>query len=177
MNNLNVKANSDYAFNYTEHLVKKQKDSKTVMARVGIIFLATVLFLGIFFLMFKIPQIAVFAVVMAIYVCILLWNLTLIEYEYVIASGEMSVDKIVAERRRRRITEFKIPTAEFIAPYSEVKLSEGTKVFMAVSSPTAEDAYCVTFIDESGEKTALVFNATDKALDMLKYYNRKAFLK
>ncbi len=178
MDNTNVKASSDYAFNYTEHLVKKQADKKTVLARLGIILLTLALFGAVLFFTFgpiKVPQLAIIAIVLIIYVAILLWNMTNIEYEYIIASGEMSMDKIIAEKKRRRMVEFKVPSAEKIAPLSETVLGDA-RVITAVSSMNAEDAYCAVF-NLDGVKTALIFNATDKALEMLRYYNKSCVIK
>ena len=39
----------------------------------------------------------------------------------------------------------------------------------------AEDAYCIIFRADSGDKMALIFNATEKALEMIRYYNRTCF--
>lgn len=175
MNNINIKANSDYSFNYTEHLVQKLPDKKTVMARIGIILLCAALCIGLFALMFKIPHIAVVAAVLIAYVTMMLWSFTNIEYEYVIASGEMSMDKIISAKRRKRMVEFKIPLAEKIIPYRDAKTDDRNVIF-AVSSPKAEDAYCALFTTEKGEKTALVFNATKKSLDMLRYYNKNCII-
>lgn len=178
MNNTRIKASADYAFNYTEHLVKKETDAKTLLARIGIILLSFALFGLVLFLMFgpiKIPSIAVVAVVLIIYLAMVLWSFTNVEYEYLIVSGTMSMDKIISTKKRRQIVEFKVPTAEKIIPYKDAKL-DGVSVIYGVSSPNAEDAYCAIFTTENGEKTALVFNATRKALDMLRYYNKNCVI-
>lgn len=102
MNNTRIKASADYAFNCTEHLVKKELDSKLIMARVGIILLAIALFGLVVFLTFgpiKIPSIAVVAVVLIIYLAMVLWSFTNIEYEYLIVSATMSVDKIISAKK------------------------------------------------------------------------------
>lgn len=178
MNNTHIKASSDYAFNYTEHLVKRELDKKLVLARIGIILLSFILFCGVIFLMFgpvKIPHIAVVAVVLIVYVAMMLWGFTSIEYEYLIVSGTMSMDKIIAGKKRRQIVEFKVPSAEKILPFKDAKL-DGLDVIYGVTSPDAEDAYCAVFTTEKGEKKALVFNATKKSLDMLRYYNKNCIV-
>lgn len=178
MNNTRIKASSDYAFNYTEHLVKKELDSKLILARVLIILMTLVLFGGVIYLMFgpvKIPHVAVVAVVLIIYAAMQLWGLTSIEYEYLIVSGTMSVDKIISSKKRRQIVEFRVPAAEKILPYKDARL-EGVEVIYGVSSVNAEDAYCAVFTTDKGEKKALVFNATRKALEMLRYYNKNCVI-
>ena len=179
MNNSYKKASSDYAFNYTEYLVKRENDKKILLARAGIIAFALLLFAFTLFLMFgpiKIPQVAVIAVVLIIYIAMMMWGFTSIEYEYLIVSGVMSMDKITGGKRRRQMVEFKVASAESVLPLKNAKL-DGIDTIYAVSSVDAEDAYSVIFKDDSGEKRALVFNATDKALEMIKYYNRGCFTK
>ncbi len=178
MNNTRIKASSDYAFNYTEHLVKRQLDGKLIAARIAIILFAAVLFGGVIFLMFgpiKIPHVAVVAVVLIVYVSILLWGFTSIEYEYLIVSGVMSMDKIIAGKKRRQMVEFKVSSAEKIIPLKDARL-DGADVIYGVTSHDAEDAYCAIFTSEKGEKKALVFNATKKSLDMLRYYNKNCII-
>lgn len=178
MNNNYTKASSDYAFNYTENLVEKKCDSKTVIFRILIVLLGLVLFFGVCFLVFgpvKIPHIAVVAVVLILYVCKVLWGFTKVEYESLIASGELSMDVIYAGKKRRRITEFRIHEAEAILPFADAKL-DVIKTTFAVSSPYDEDAYCAIYKTE-GEREALVFNASEKALKMLHYYNKATVIK
>ena len=179
MNNNYIKASSDYAFNYTEHLVQRKLDRKLILARIAIILFSIALFFGVMFLIFgpvKIPHIAVIAVVLIVYVAMTLWGFTSIEYEYLIVSGTMSMDKIISGKKRRQMVEFKVPTAEKIVPYREARLDGITTIF-GVTSPDDEDAYCAIFTDESGEKKALVFNATKKSLEMLRYYNKNCVIK
>lgn len=172
MNNSYKKASSDYAFNYTEHLVQRKPDKNIILARVGIIALTVVLLAAVLVLTLKfIPHIAVVAVVLIAYITVLLWGLTKIEYEYLIVSGSMSMDKIIASKKRRQLTEFKVADAEQIAPLKEVRLDDASVIY-AVSSVNDEDAYCAVYRNERGQKEALVFNATEKALTMLSYYNK-----
>lgn len=179
MNNNYIKASSDYAFNYTEHLVSKKPDKNTVLARIGIIFMTIALFCAVVYFTFgpiKIPQVAVVATVLIVYLAIVLWSFTKIEYEYLIVSGTMSMDKIISARKRKQLIEFNIPSAEKILPYKDAKL-DGISVIYGVSSPKDEDAYCAIFNTDKGEKKALVFNATEKALKALYYYNKNCVIK
>lgn len=178
MNNNYIKASSDYAFNYTEHLVKRRLDGKLILARIAIVLFAIALFFGVLFLIFgpiKIPQITVIAIVLIVFLSMKLWGLTSIEYEYLIVSGTMSMDKIIAGKKRRQMVEFKVPTAEKILPYKDARL-DGIDVIYGVTSPYDEDAYCIIFQTEKGDKGALVFNATRKALEMLRYYNKNCVI-
>ena len=179
MNNTHIKSSSDYAFNYTEHLVTKKADSKTIIQRIAIILVGLILMGVLVFLMFgpiKVPQIGAVALLLIGYVCKVLWSYTKIEYEYLIVSGEMTMDIIYASKKRRQIAEFKVPVAEAILPYADAKL-DGVKVTYGVSSPSDEDAYCAIYQNDNGAREALVFNADERALKMLHYYNKATVIK
>ena len=179
MNNTHIKASSDYAFNYTEYLVKKKADSKIIIQRVAIILVGLILCGGLVFLMFgpvKVPQIGAVALLLIGYVCKVLWSYTKIEYEYLIVSGEMTMDVIYASKKRRKIAEFNLTTAEAILPYADAKL-DGMKTIFAATDPCDEDVYCAIYKTESGDREALVFNADERALKMLHYYNKGTVIK
>ena len=179
MNNSYIKSSSDYSFNYTEHLVEKKADSKIIIQRVSIILVGLILLGVLVFLMFgpvKIPQIGAVALLLIGYVCKVLWSYTKIEYEYLIVSGDMTMDIIYSGKKRRQIAEFKVPTAEAILPYTEAKL-DGVKITFAASSPSDDDVYCAIYKNDNGDKEALVFNADEKALKMLHYYNKATVIK
>ncbi|MBE6701121.1 MAG: hypothetical protein E7582_04445 [Ruminococcaceae bacterium] len=174
MDNTFIKASSEYAYTYTEHLTKRKCDGKLLLARVGIVLLTLVLFSVIAFLTVgpvKVPQITVVLVVLVLILAKFLWGFTSIEYEYLIVSGTMSVDKIFDSRKRRQILEIKVSSAESILPLCDAKL-EGKKIIFAASSVDDEDAYALIFKDEDKQDCALIFNATKKAVDMLKFYNK-----
>ena len=96
MDNSYSKSNLDYSIGYAEHLVAKKAQGKTVLARVGIVALCVLLLGIVAILTFKIPHITVVAVVLIAYITILLWGLTKIEFEYLVVSNTMSVDKIIS---------------------------------------------------------------------------------
>lgn len=179
MNNTHIKASSDYAFNYTEYLVKKKADTKIIIQRVAIILVGLILFGVLGFLMLgpvKVPQIGAVALLLIGYVCKVLWSYTQIEYEYLIVSAEMTMDVIYSGKKRRKIAEFKVTTAEAILPYSDAKL-DGVKTIFAASHPSDEDVYCAIYKNDNGDREALVFNADERALKMLHYYNKGTVIK
>lgn len=174
MDNTYFKPNLDYSIGYAEHLVTKKPEGKTVLARVGIIALCILLFGVVGFLTFgpiKLPHITVVAVVLIIYIGILLWGFTKVEFEYLVVSNTMSVDKIIAGKKRRQVLEFKVSTAESFMPLKDATLRD-EKVISVAGSKYDEDAWVAIFRDEGGEKCALIFNGTEKILQMLRYYNK-----
>ena len=179
MDNSFKRASGEYAFNYTEHLVKRSADKNIIIGRILIILLTLVLFGAVVFLTFgpiKLPHIVVVAVVLILYIAKLLWNFTSIEYEYLIVSGEMSMDKIYGGRKRVKMTEFNIHDALSVAPLSDTRL-DGVKVIFGATSMKDDDLYCAVYNNANGDKEGLIFNAHEKALQMLKYYNKTTVIK
>ncbi|MBQ7897696.1 MAG: hypothetical protein IJ323_05100 [Clostridia bacterium] len=179
MDNSFKRASSEYAFNYTEHLVKRGADKNIIIGRALIVLLTLILFGAVVFLTFgpiKLPHIVVVAVVLILYIAKLLWGFTSIEYEYLIVSGEMSMDKIYGGRKRVKMTEFNIHDALSIAPLSETRL-DGARVIFGATSMKDDDLYCAVYNNADGEKEALIFNVHEKALQMLKYYNKSTVIK
>lgn len=175
MDNSYKKASADYSSNYTEHLVKRKNDKKLALAKTLIILFAVILLGGLALFTIKFPVYSAVLLLIVLYVIKVLWGLTSIEYEYILISGELSMDKIYSTRKRKHLTEFKVSEAESITPYSSANL-EGAKVIFAATSVNDDDVYCAIY-KENGVRTALVFNVNEKALQMLRYYNKATVIK
>jgi hypothetical protein len=175
MDNTYKKASADYSSNYTEHLVKRKADKNIIIARTLIVALAVILLGGLLIFTFKFPVYSAVLLLVFLYVIKVLWGLTSIEYEYLLVSGDFSMDKIYSTRKRKHLAEFKVSEAESIKPLSESD-TDGAKVIFAATSVKDDDVYCAIY-KENGVKTALIFNATEKSLQMLRYYNKSTVIK
>ncbi len=105
-----------------------------------------------------------------------------IEYEYAITSGSIMVDIIYGNRSRKKMVDFPIKEMECIAPYAEeyrktADSPEIEKRYEAVSTLSAPDVYFCTFTDDKDRKCVLFIEATDRALSLMKPYNRKIVLR
>ncbi|MBQ5800641.1 MAG: hypothetical protein IIW20_02035, partial [Clostridia bacterium] len=150
-------------------------DKKLALAKTLIILFAVILLGGLALFTIKFPVYSAVLLLIVLYVIKVLWGLTSIEYEYILISGELSMDKIYSTRKRKHLTEFKVSEAESITPYSSANL-EGAKVIFAATSVKDDDVYCAIY-KENGVRTALVFNVNEKALQMLRYYNKATVIK
>lgn len=174
--NVYEKHKNDYAINNVEYLIKKKSDSKIKLARTGIVFLCLVLSLTLIYLCLgpiKFPALAPVGIILIIYIAKMLWGLTSIEYEYSIVQGEFTMDAIYGARKRRTVAEFVIRQAEKIAPFKN-DISSNVNIINACISPSHPNTWYALYKDEKGNKTALLFTAYNKALDLLAYYNRNA---
>ncbi len=98
-----------------------------------------------------------------------------VDYEYTIASGEMSVAKIFGNRFRREWFNLKISDMERCAPYNadaqrEISAQSFDKVYMAASSMDAKQLYYAIFRNSRGEYCIMYFEVIKKSLKMIKTY-------
>lgn len=168
-------SDSNFGVNYTEFLVEREKDANIRKTKL-FIFLGSVAYSALmFWIMFVLTKLPVLFIPYILILVIGIWyfsRYTKIEYEYVIASASFSVDKILARSKRKKILDIKIKDFKKIAPYEEFdKYSNGKieEVFCG-SSKKSPDLYFAEYF-ENGTRKAVVFDATKKALNILKFYN------
>lgn len=102
------------------------------------------------------------------------WRYTKIEYEYSITSGILTFSEIYGGRSRKAITEFKLKNCLNIAPLSEMdELTERSAnvCYSALSYSESPNAYFAEFDNEKGDRCVFLFEATEKALKICRFYN------
>ena len=108
------------------------------------------------------------------------WRYVSVEHEYSIVSGEMTVADIYGGRSRKDLVVFRLKECAMIAPAHERQWQEraelfgAEKVYSALSSPDAPDAYFAAFENEKGAKCIVYFEATERALRICRFYNPSA---
>jgi hypothetical protein len=170
-------------FSTYEYVVAQKSEGKYRWRKIGMILLY-VFYVITFFTVgaataILVPCIALIPVTTWILV-FLTWRYVEIEYEYSITSGVLTFTKIYGGRTRKTVTEIKIKDASVIAPFSD-RLQESrfeafraSKVYSALSSLYAEDAYFMLYVNEKNERCAFAFEATAQALKICKFYNPAA---
>lgn len=106
------------------------------------------------------------------------WRYTKPEYEYSMTSGVITFSVIYGSRVRRKKFEFLIRNMETVAPYTDmykdkIKDFAPESYYNGLSSGDSPDAYFALFETEDGEKCVFYFEATAKALKILRHYNPK----
>ena len=103
------------------------------------------------------------------------WKLFNCELEYSMTSGVMTFSRIYGGMKRKKVLELFIKDMREIAPRtpeSDAKLSQRgiAKTYSFSSHSTAEDQYYALF-EQDGQLCAVYFEATEKTLKILRYYN------
>lgn len=101
------------------------------------------------------------------------------EYEYIVTSGTVDIDQIIARRKRKRMLSFDCRDCEIIAPmnrgnyYAEYKALP-TKDFTA--HPAHEDNFFAC-MERGGVRTCILFQPTEDMVQMFKSCNpRNVFI-
>ena len=164
---------------FIEKLVKKQKTSKDMLKAIGLILASLVI---VFFIVPLIPFVKGFLIFFIVAIPFFAYYVIKsqnVEYEYAYTNGELDVDRIVAESRRKRLLSVDCKDFEIVAKVSSDKYSDEYRKIPnkveAVSSMTSPDVYFAVF-ENGGKRTILYFEPNDKMIEaMWKYIPRKFF--
>ncbi|MBQ9780845.1 MAG: hypothetical protein IJW00_07850 [Clostridia bacterium] len=103
------------------------------------------------------------------------WKLFNVEFEYSLTSGIMTFSRINGSIRRKKLLELTIKEMHEIAPYTDdakahLETLPLVKNHVYVSTMAADDIYYAVF-EQDKELHVVYFEATEKALHILHYYN------
>lgn len=103
------------------------------------------------------------------------WRYVKIDNKYVIESGTLTFTRKYGNSKPRVVTEFRIKSAELIAPLKDsernVKDFDPELEYSAVSSTSSEDVYVCLYKNADGKRCAFYCEVTNAAIKMLRYYN------
>ena len=164
---------------FIEYLVKKRRTSKDVLAMVGIAILTGVATFLMFILMamFQAFSSIIFLLFAGCVYFAYRWFTSFnVEYEYSLVNTEMDVEKIVAQRKRKRLVTFKIRGLE---GFGLCKNSRALRGYLENSN--IKKIYACTDISDEGvyyalceteeKKTLLLFNPSEKMVEAIKKQN------
>ena len=164
--------------NSYEYIVKQKSEGVWRWRRFGMIALYivfTLAFLGTF-LAINFPWAITFLPLLVWVLIFFTWRYVSPEYEYSTLSGEITFSTIWGGKSRKALFTANIKDFLAIAPYDEkaeafVTAQKCNRDFRCMSSINADDLYYGIFM-LGDEKCVVYFEATEKALKILKYYNR-----
>ena len=173
-------------FSTYEFVVSQKIEGKWRLARFGLL-LMYVLFVVVCFavgITFKVlPPLALVPIFTWMLV-FFTWRYVSVDYEYSITSGELTFSKIFGNRSRHKELTLTLRDAVRIAPLENAAEAERATAyrpeieFSAISSLSAPDIYFILFEHkyrehgkEKTKRAIFYFEATDKALQICRFYN------
>ncbi|MFA7636935.1 MAG: DUF6106 family protein [Monoglobales bacterium] len=157
---------------FTECLLKRKKHFKEYAIAVPLILLGIIGTLFFLAFIWRSPLSGVgFAAVILMW-----WGIRVLisnqnkEFEYTVTNGDVDIDLIIAQKKRRRIISFNAKNIDKMAPVDQLS---GAETFSKEIDASAHDGrFDVYYISATirGEKTKILVNPSRKMLDILKNY-------
>lgn len=159
---------------FVEQIIKRRIRFSGIILR----FISILAVIIAFFSVLVINVLGLTLAALLIYVAYLVWSYTSVEYEYSFLNGELSVDKIMGQRKRKKLAEYDIKNAEIVAPsYSEelIRAIGNAKMIDYSSGYKSDKFYSILINDQSG-RLQVVFEPNEKVLDAM-YHVRPNIVK
>lgn len=159
---------------FVEHMIKRRKGTKDYLCYGGIIlgFIALMWASVLLFFLSGIPSLPFLLIVGSVVGAYYLITMRNVEFEYAITNGDMTVDKIINCRSRKRLTSFDCGDIETLGDYDIDADSLKNKRFdKIVNASDYEDgrgaAYLITKSKKTGY-TLLLYSPSEKISDAMK---------
>ena len=158
---------------FIEYMVKKRNTPQITLLRIVMVIVTIIIVFSFLALSTSLGEFSFLAVLMAfgsVYLAYRYISSFNIEYEYSVTNGDMDVDKIISQRKRKRLMTVKLREVEDFGRYKASEHEQKryhTKIF-ACDSPRSEDLWFCTLNYREKGLTLLVFNASEKMLDGMK---------
>jgi hypothetical protein len=159
---------------FIEKLVTRKKGFKDSLITAGIVFAAILLImLSLTVKVLSQLGIGIFLAAGIVYLGYRLIQARNVEFEYIVTNGELDIDRIVAQRKRKRIFSASCKEFEVLAPVKSNSFSQSVQSIKnridATSSLDSPNAYFAT-LSYKGEKTVILFEPDEKMLNNFKIF-------
>ncbi len=161
---------------FIERMVKKKIQGTDLLIIIGLILAAIVLcpVLLLVSLSFRLSMIGVLACVGVVFGAYKLLCTRLLEYEYSLTNGYVTVDKIMNKASRKRMTSFECSSAEDIGEYAKnaerlKNRSFDARIFASADASYEKAWYMIVQSGKTG-KTLVVFDPDEDFLDAVKKF-------
>lgn len=158
---------------FKEQIVRKHTSQKDSVTKLFTMIASVALAFGIVFLVIaflpKYTILGLFLGIMAIYGGVYFVQNLNVEYEYIFTNGDLDIDKIIAQRNRKRLATIKVNNATAVGQVgSDFSVSSSrTLVYASACNPDAQDYYIDVNHKSLGEVT-LVFTPDSDMLELIK---------
>ncbi len=170
--------------NFAEMTVEKKAEGKYKLLKIARILILAAWVIGMLLLIFRIGGVFVFlgAILLATgtwFLAYLTTPMILTEFRYSILGGDMIFDKFLGgKKKKEEILKVRVSTMSVIAPYHSDKkeLADAADIvnrYEYCSTLSEPDIYFALF-EQDGKKSVVFFDATQKALKVMKFLNKEA---
>lgn len=156
---------------FVEQLVKHKLRPKNILIKVLAIVVAVIITLTIWLIVPTYSYIIFTAAVLLAYV---VFRSQDYEFEYIFTNGDLDVDRIVSQRRRKRVMSTDCRSINVMAPYTPENehLTKKYDIVRTVdysSAPKAEGRWFFIFTGGSGAQVMVIFEPGKRLLEAMKH--------
>lgn len=152
---------------FVERIVKRKVSSKGLMVRALAVLLTVISFFSVLFL----GILGITLTILVLYLAYTVWSYTNVEFEYSFVNTELSVDKILGQRKRKHVDDIDIKQAEIIAPANSSEITGRTNEIKVLDYSTgykSDDLYAMIATTDKG-LAKILFNADEKIIDAMRH--------
>jgi hypothetical protein len=165
---------------FLEKIVKKKKDIKDFFIIAAVIIISIILLLVIMNFAHVLGSLSFLLFIGVCYLDYLLITTRNIEYEYAVTNGDLDIDKIIAQRKRKRLFSANCKDFDIVAKVKSDHYTPQYRNFKnqmnCASSMDAENLYFIA-LRYNNEQTVVYFEPTEKMLNSFKtFIPRKVFI-
>ncbi len=167
---------------FVNYMVTKKVEGRYKLRRILMVcgyVLIGLLYAAFFTIPLKLPMMLTFLPLLIWFMVYCTWMYVNIEYEYTIVGGLLRAVEVFGMRKYRELFSVKLSSMTLIAPYlgenrGEADSDDIKHRYYCVSSLESPDIWFGIYKDSSGEKCAVYFEAVEKTIKCVKYYNSDA---
>lgn len=164
---------------FLEKIIKRKKTIADGLVIISIVLSAIIVILFITALQF-IQAFAPLLIVGVGYLAYILIRNRNIEYEYIVTNGDLDIDMIIAQRKRKRVFTGNCKDFEIVAKMTSGQYNNSydsiKKRINAVTAMDSQDVYFLVSAKDGGEKVLIFFEPHAKMVESFKkYIPRKVF--
>ena len=162
--------------NYFEYAVDEKNGGKNRILRAALICFYVryaVAFFLVFYLLL-LPQIIALLPFTLLIIVPLTWRYVTVTHEYIISTGEISFAHIYANRKRKEVLKLTIREICRVEPCEGQEKETFFRTHSFLSTPNSPDSYRILYKDEKDRLCLIQFEATKKALKLIRMYNPSA---
>lgn len=158
---------------FKEQIVRKLPSKNEKISKILILVAAVALAMMCFIFAFG-TQFAMFGILfagLALYGGYYLVTNFDVEYEYIFTNGELDVDKIIAQRKRKRLCSVRIGAAAEFGRVENGSNTDGAETYVRASADDEDQTdYFIRLNHKSLGDTVLIFTPNEEMLGLIKPY-------
>ena len=164
--------------NYFEYTVDEKAKGKNFWLRFLLIVLYVIFSLVyfVFFYSIRIPHLIALLPFFMLMIVMFTWRYVNVSHEYIIETGEIIFSNIYSNRKRKEILRIVVRDIENVLPEVDATNQKIDKIYDFRSEKATPDSYCIIFTDKHEKRCLVYFEATKKALKLMKLYNPSAVM-